>query len=509
MSNLLFDILFDQKPVDRVFIELVDGRQWRYREFMDETARVANALVSLGIKPGDRVAAQVDKSVSVIALYIGVIRAGAVFLPLNTAYTASEVEYFITDAEPALLVCRPAAEALLGPIAASAKTRLETLDSSGDMGSWPELVGKCDRQFENVSRRDHDLAAILYTSGTTGRAKGAMLTHLNLASNASTLADLWQFSSDDVLLHALPIFHTHGLFVAINVTLVARASILFLPRFDVDQIVSVMPRATVLMGVPTFYTRLLDNPEFTLQRAQNMRLFVSGSAPLLKETHQAFYARTGKAILERYGMTETNMNTSNPYNGDRRAGTVGFPLPDIDIRITNPETGIELTNGEIGMLEVKGPNLFKGYWRMKQKTAEDFRADGYFITGDLAMIDAQNYVVIVGRSKDLIISGGYNVYPKEVELEIDALPGIVESAVIGLPHHDFGEAVTAMVVTEQDNAISEQQIMTEISTRLATYKQPRRIIFVARLPRNSMAKVQKNLLREEYKDTYSSQSTDV
>ena len=509
MSNLLFDTLFDQMPVDRIFIELVDGRQWRYREFLDETARVANALVSLGIKPGDRVAAQVDKSVSAIALYLGVIRAGAVFLPLNTAYTASEVEYFITDAEPALLVCRPAAEALLGPVAASTETRLETLDASGDMGSWPELVGKCDRQFENVSRRDHDLAAILYTSGTTGRAKGAMLTHLNLASNASTLTDLWQFSSDDVLLHALPIFHTHGLFVAINITLVARASILFLPRFDVDQIVSVMPRATVLMGVPTFYTRLLDNPEFTLQRAQKMRLFVSGSAPLLKETHQAFYNRTGKAILERYGMTETNMNTSNPYNGDRRAGTVGFPLPDINIRITNPETGIELANGEIGMLEVKGPNLFKGYWRMKQKTAEDFRQDGYFITGDLAMIDAQNYVVIVGRNKDLIISGGYNVYPKEVELEIDALPGIVESAVIGLPHRDLGEAVTAMVVTEQDNAISEQNIMTEISTRLANYKQPRRIIFVAQLPRNSMAKVQKNLLREEYKDTYSNQSTSV
>ena len=509
MSNLLFDTLLDQMPGEAVFIELADGKCWSYSDILNETARVANALVSMGVQPGDRVAAQVDKSVSVVALYLGVIRAGAVFLPLNTAYTASEVEYFITDAEPALLVCRPADEAVLGPIAESAATRLETLDSSGDAGSWPGLVNTCSSQFENVARGDHDLAAILYTSGTTGRAKGAMLTHLNLASNALTLADLWQFSSDDVLLHALPIFHTHGLFVAINITLVARASILFLPRFDVDEVVSIMPRTTVLMGVPTFYTRLLDNPKFTAEQAKSMRLFVSGSAPLLAETHQAFYDRTGKAILERYGMTETNMNTSNPYNGDRRAGTVGFPLPDVNIRITNPETGIGLANGEIGMLEVKGPNLFKGYWRMKQKTAEDFRQDGYFITGDLAMIDAQNYVVIVGRGKDLIISGGYNVYPKEVELEIDALPGIVESAVIGLPHRDFGEAVTAVVVTEQGNAISEQVIRTEISKRLASYKQPRRILFVARLPRNSMAKVQKNLLREEYKDTYTTQSTSV
>jgi len=329
-----------------------------------------------------------------------------------------------------------------------------------------------------------------------------MLSHLSLASNAVTLADLWQFSRDDVLLHALPIFHTHGLFVAINITLVAGSSLLFLPRFDTDEIVSMMPRSTVLMGVPTFYTRLLDYPDFTSEQAQNMRLFVSGSAPLLEETHRAFHRRTGKAILERYGMTETNMNTSNPYHGDRRAGTVGLPLPDVDIRITDPESGIELANGEIGVLEVKGPNIFKGYWRMEEKTGEDFRADGYFITGDLAMIDKQNYIVIVGRGKDLIISGGYNVYPKEVELEIDALPGIVESAVIGLPHRDFGEAVTAVVVTEQDNAISEQDIMTEIGNRLASYKQPKRIIFVARLPRNSMAKVQKNLLREEYRDTY-------
>ena len=502
MSNFLFDTLFDQKPQTAVFIELADGLRWSYSDFLNETARVANALVSLGIQPGDRVAAQVDKSVSAIALYLGTIRAGAVFLPLNTAYTATEVEYFIGDAEPALLVCRPAAEAALRPITDSAATRLETLDASGNAGSWAARVNASASEFKTISRDEHDLAAILYTSGTTGRAKGAMITHLNLASNALTLADIWHFTSDDVLLHVLPIFHTHGLFVAINTTLIAGASLLFLPRFDADQVASIMPRASVMMGVPTFYTRLLDNSNFTIEQAQGMRLFVSGSAPLLEETHHAFQARSGKAILERYGMTETNMNTSNPYDGARRAGTVGFPLPGIDLRITDPESGAELTNGEIGMLEVKGPNIFKGYWRMAEKTAEEFRKDGYFITGDLARIDDQDYVVIVGRDKDLIISGGFNVYPKEVELEIDALPGIVESAVIGLPHKDFGEGVTAVVVAEQGNAINEKAIVSEISTRLAGYKQPKRIFFVDQLPRNSMGKVQKNLLRDEYKDTY-------
>ena len=502
MNNYLFDTLFDQKPAGAVFIELVDGTHWSYSDFLDETARVANALVSLGIQPGDRVAAQIDKSVSAVALYLGTIRVGAVFLPLNTAYTATEVEYFISDVEPALLVCRPAAEAALRPVATSTATRLETIDSSGNSGSWPELVSASASEYETTPRDRHDLAAILYTSGTTGRAKGAMITHLNLASNALTLADIWHFSSDDVLLHVLPIFHTHGLFVAINTTLIAGGSLLFLPRFDTDEVVSLMPRASVMMGVPTFYTRLLANSSFTAEQAQGMRLFVSGSAPLLEETHDAFHTRTGKAILERYGMTETNMNTSNPYEGKRRAGTVGFPLPGVDIRITDPDSAIELANGEIGILEVNGPNIFKGYWRMAEKTAEEFREDGFFITGDLARIDDQGYVVIVGRNKDLIISGGYNVYPKEVELEIDALPGIVESAVIGLPHDDFGEAVTAVVVAEQGNAFNEKGIVSEISNRLASYKQPKRIFFVDQLPRNSMGKVQKNLLRDEYKDIY-------
>jgi len=501
MINHLFDTLFDQKSGEAVFIELADGTRWSYSEILSETARVANALISVGIQPGDRVAAQVDKSVSAVALYLGTIRAGAVFLPLNTAYTAPEVEYFVSDAEPALLVCRPAAETVLRPIAESNRTHLETLDPDGG-GSWSKLVNTCASEFNSVARDQHDLAGILYTSGTTGRAKGAMITHLNLASNALTLADIWHFTSDDVLLHALPIFHTHGLFVAINTTLIAGGSLLFLSRFDADEVVAMMPRSSVMMGVPTFYTRLLDNSNFTAKQAKGMRLFVSGSAPLLEETHQAFRTRTGKAILERYGMTETNMNTSNPYKGDRRAGTVGLPLPGVEIRITDPESAIELADGEIGMLEVKGPNIFKGYWRMPEKTAEEFRKDGFFITGDLARIDDQGYVVIVGRDKDLVISGGYNVYPKEVELEIDALPGIVESAVIGLPHNDFGEAVTAVVVARGNNATTKQDIVAEISKRLASYKQPKRIFFVDQLPRNSKGKVQKNLLRDEYKDTY-------
>jgi malonyl-CoA/methylmalonyl-CoA synthetase len=507
MRNLLFDTLFDQKPGEAIFVELADGLRWSYSDILNETARVANALVSLGVQPGDRVAAQVDKSVSAIALYLGTIRAGAIFLPLNTAYTATEIEYFISDAEPALLVCRPVAEAALRPIAASTATRLETLDATGNAGSWSELVNAAESEFDNVARDQQDLAAILYTSGTTGRAKGAMISHLNLASNARTLVELWHFTSDDVLLHALPIFHTHGLFVAVNTTLVAGGSLLFLPRFDADEVVSLMPRASVLMGVPTFYTRLLDNNRFTAEQTQGMRLFVSGSAPLLEETHKAFHQRTDQAILERYGMTETNMNTSNPYEGNRRAGTVGFPLPGVDIRITHSDSGVELPDGEIGMLEVRGPNVFKGYWRMEQKTAEEFREDGFFITGDLARIDEQGYVVIVGRDKDLIISGGYNVYPKEIELEIDALPGIVESAVIGLPHSDFGESVAAVVVAERGSSIDEQSIVTEISNRLAAYKRPRRIFFVEQLPRNSMGKVQKNLLRVEYKDTYTAASS--
>ena len=507
MSNHLFDTLFSGISTDKLLIQLADGGRWSYGDILRETAKVANALVAAGVGPGDRVAAQIDKSVSAIALYLGTVRAGAVFLPLNTAYTANEIEYFVNDAEPALLVCRAAAEAALRPIADKAGFRIETLEADGNGGSWATMVEAGATVYDTIERGKDDLAAILYTSGTTGRAKGAMITHDNLASNAQTLGELWQFSNDDVLLHALPIFHTHGLFVATNTVLVTGGSMLFLTKFDSDEVVSLLPRATVMMGVPTFYTRLLDHPGFTNDLTRNMRLFISGSAPLLEETHIAFSERTGMAILERYGMTETNMNTSNPYDGDRRAGTVGYPLPDVTIRVTDPDNGMRLPLGEIGMLEVRGPNVFKGYWRMPEKTAEEFRADGYFITGDLGKIDNQNYVTIVGRGKDLIISGGFNVYPKEVEIEIDLLPGVIESAVIGLPHPDFGEGVTAVVVARQDNITDETDIKMQLAEKLARFKQPKRIFFCDALPRNSMGKVQKNLLREQYKDIYIGSTT--
>jgi malonyl-CoA/methylmalonyl-CoA synthetase len=502
MSNHLFDTLFSSVSSDKLFIQLASGERWSYGDILRETAKVASALVTAGISPGDRVAAQIDKSVSAIALYLGTVRAGAVFLPLNTAYTANEIEYFVGDAEPALLVCRPAAEAELRPIAEKANSRLETLAADGNGGSWAKMVEAGATGFDTIERDKDDLVAILYTSGTTGRAKGAMITHDNLASNAQTLRTLWQFTSNDVLLHALPIFHTHGLFVATNTVIIAGGSMLFLPRFDVEQVISLLPHASVMMGVPTFYTRLLDQAGFTNELTRSMRLFISGSAPLLEETHVAFQERTGMAILERYGMTETNMNTSNPYDGDRRAGTVGFPLPGVDIRITDPDNGMRLPRGEIGMLEVMGPNVFKGYWRMPEKTAEEFRADGYFVTGDLGKYDDQDYVVIVGRGKDLIISGGFNVYPKEVEIEIDLLPGVIESAVIGLLHPDFGEGVTAVVVAQQDSSTDETGIKMQLAGKLARFKQPKRVFFCDALPRNSMGKVQKNLLREQYKDIY-------
>ncbi|MEQ9690419.1 MAG: AMP-binding protein, partial [Bauldia litoralis] len=348
-----------------------------------------------------------------------------------------------------------------------------------------------------------DLAAILYTSGTTGRSKGAMLSHENLTSNARTLVEAWRFTGDDVLIHALPVFHTHGLFVATNTILFAGASMIFQSRFDAGDVLAAMPRATCLMGVPTFYVRLLQQPGLTRDATAHMRLFVSGSAPLLADTHAAWRERTGHAILERYGMTETNMNTSNPYDGERIAGTVGPPLPGVALRVTDPETAAPLADGEIGMIEVRGPNVFSGYWRMPEKTLAEFRDDGYFITGDLGRIDAQGYVSIVGRGKDLVISGGFNVYPKEVETAIDELTGVVESAVIGLPHPDFGEAVTAVVVLQEGADLTEADICAPLAANLARYKQPKRVIFVDELPRNTMGKVQKNLLRDRLADLYS------
>jgi malonyl-CoA/methylmalonyl-CoA synthetase len=498
LFSRLFDGLDDPK---RLAIETHDGGRISYGDLIARAGQMANVLVARGVKPGDRVAVQVEKSVANIVLYLATVRAGAVYLPLNSAYTLNELDYFIGDAEPSLVVCDPSKAEGLAPIAAKVKAKVETLGPNGK-GSLTEAADKASSEFATVSRANDDLAAILYTSGTTGRSKGAMLTHDNLASNSLALVGYWGFTDKDVLIHALPIYHTHGLFVATNVTLFARASMIFLPKLDPDLIIKLMARATVLMGVPTFYTRLLQNAGLSRETTKHMRLFISGSAPLLAETHREWSARTGHAVLERYGMTETNMNTSNPYDGERVPGAVGFPLPGVSVRVTDPETAKELPREEIGMIEVKGPNVFKGYWRMPEKTKAEFRDDGFFITGDLGKIDAKGYVHILGRGKDLVISGGFNVYPKEIESEIDAMPGVIESAVIGVPHADFGEGVTAVLVCNKGADVSEAAVLKALDGRLAKFKMPKRVFVVDDLPRNTMGKVQKNILRDTYKDLY-------
>ncbi|HEV2153444.1 malonyl-CoA synthase [Bradyrhizobium sp.] len=498
LFSRLFDGLDDPK---RLAIETQDGAHISYGDLIARAGQMANVLVARGVKPGDRVAVQVEKSVANIVLYLGTVRAGAVYLPLNTAYTLNELDYFIGDAEPSLVVCDPSKAEGLAPIAAKVKAKVETLRPDGK-GSLTEAADKASSEFATVSRANDDLAAILYTSGTTGRSKGAMLSHDNLASNSLSLVGYWRFTDKDVLIHALPIYHTHGLFVATNVTLFSRASMIFLPKLDPDLIIKLMARATVLMGVPTFYTRLLQNPALSRDTTKHMRLFISGSAPLLAETHREWSARTGHAVLERYGMTETNMNTSNPYDGERVPGAVGFPLPGVSVRVTEPETGKELPREEIGMIEVKGPNVFKGYWRMPEKTKSEFRPDGFFITGDLGKIDDKGYVHILGRGKDLVISGGFNVYPKEIESEIDAMPGVIESAVIGVPHADFGEGVTAVLVCNKGAEVTESAVLKALDGRLAKFKMPKRVFIVDELPRNTMGKVQKNILRDTYKDIY-------
>ncbi|MCK1718435.1 malonyl-CoA synthase [Bradyrhizobium sp. 141] len=498
LFSRLFDGLDDPK---RVAIEAHDGAHISYGDLIARAGQTANVLVARGVKPGDRVAVQVEKSVANIVLYLATVRAGAVYLPLNTAYTLNELDYFIGDAEPSLVVCDPSKAEGLAPIAAKVKAKVETLGPDGK-GSLTDAAEKASSEFATVARANDDLAAILYTSGTTGRSKGAMLTHDNLASNSLSLVGYWRFTDKDVLIHALPIYHTHGLFVATNVTLFARASMIFLPKLDPDLIIKLMARATVLMGVPTFYTRLLQNSALSRDTTKHMRLFISGSAPLLAETHREWSARTGHAVLERYGMTETNMNTSNPYDGERVPGAVGFPLPGVAVRVTEPETGKELPRDDIGMIEVKGPNVFKGYWRMPEKTKAEFRDDGFFITGDLGKIDAKGYVHILGRGKDLVISGGFNVYPKEIESEIDAMPGVIESAVIGVPHADFGEGVTAVLVCNKGADVTETAVLKALDGRLAKFKMPKRVFVVDELPRNTMGKVQKNVLRDMYKDIY-------
>jgi len=500
-NHLFSELSANWADLDKVALETNDGRQFRYRDILSLTARFANALVVAGVKPGDRVAVQVEKSPEALFLYLACVRAGAAYLPLNTAYTDAELEYFLGDAEPTAFIARPSHANAPALCTKTGVSGCFTLGTDGD-GTLIDLAAGKPETFDDIARGPDDLAAILYTSGTTGRSKGAMTTHENLASNARALAEYWRFTDRDVLLHALPIFHTHGLFVASNVIFRSGASMLFLPKFDPNEVFRLLPRATALMGVPTFYTRLLDDARLTREAAKDMRLFISGSAPLLADTHRAFHEKTGHNVLERYGMTETNMITSNPYEGERVPGAVGFPLPGVTVRIAHPETGELLGAEHIGMIEVKGPNVFIGYWRMPEKTKSEFKGDGFFITGDLGKIDARGYVHIVGRGKDLVITGGYNVYPKEVESEIDALEGVFESAVIGVPHPDFGEGVVAVVVRAKGADIDEKTIHDALKLRLANYKLPKRVFFADALPRNTMAKVQKNVLREAHKDLF-------
>ncbi|OHC61879.1 MAG: malonyl-CoA synthase [Rhodocyclales bacterium GWA2_65_19] len=505
MNQNLYSLLaehFPKNPAAPCMI-LPDGRVWTYGDVGRASGRIANLIVALGLEPGDRVAAQVEKTPEALVLYLAAIRAGMVFLPLNPAYQRHELEYFLKDAKPGLFVCRPQMRALADELAAKAGvpkgcTVLE-LDDAG-RGSLIDAATPQADTFATVARNTSDLAAILYTSGTTGRSKGAMLSHRNLAHNAKTLHAYWHFQPGDVLLHMLPTFHVHGLFVACHCVLLNGSAMFFEPKFDAARATSLLSQCTVFMGVPTFYVRLLLDPGFDRDSCRNVRLFVSGSAPLLKETFDEFKARTGHTILERYGMTEGGMFTSNPYEGERRGGTVGFPLPGTELRIVGAD-GAVVKPGAVGHIQVKGDNVFVGYWGMPEKTKEEFTADGYFKTGDMGSVDADGYVAISGRSKDLVITGGLNVYPKEIEELIDAMPGVVESAVIGLPHPDFGEAVTAVVVRQNNTvgrALTESGIIAAIKDSLANFKVPKWVYLVDQLPRNAMGKVQKNILRETY-----------
>jgi malonyl-CoA/methylmalonyl-CoA synthetase len=493
-----------RKNPQRLFLVTPEGREIDYASLLEQSGRFAGALIRRGVVPGDRVAVQVDKSAQAVLLYVACLRLGAVFVPINTANTANEVDYFLRDSQPRLAVIRPADRALLAPVAAQAGVHhVETLGADGD-GSLAELAAQCEASPALPRNFGADsAAAIVYTSGTTGRSKGAMLSRANLASNAATLVEAWRFTGRDVLLHVLPLFHIHGLFTAINTVLASASSLLLLPRFDAALTLQHLARATVFMGVPTHYTRLLQLPELSRDTTAGVRLFVSGSAPLLPDTHHEFLRRTGQVILERYGMTETLMNTSNSYDGVRKPGSVGLPLPGIEVRVAhNQAPAAPPDEGAIGTLEVRGPNVFAGYWRDPEKTRGEFTADGWFKTGDLGRIDRDGYVHIVGRAKDLVISGGYNVYPKEVESELDALSGVAESAVFGVPHPDFGEGVTAVVVPQPEAALSEAEIINSLQARLARYKIPKRVLLIDELPRNAMGKVQKNELRKTFASLY-------
>ncbi|MGE0621012.1 MAG: AMP-binding protein [Pseudomonadales bacterium] len=506
MSENFFFLLADAfaRHPDRPALILEDGSELSYSVLDGMSARFAALLGTLGVGAGDRVLVQTDKSAEAVGLYLGCLRHGAVYVPINTAYTAEEVGYFLTDAEPGLFVCRVADEAAYSTLVENRcpGTRVRSLGAAGDGSLLTDLadLGEVGR-IPTAPRAAGDIAAILYTSGTTGRSKGAMLSHGNLAVSAVVLVDYWGWQNDDVLLHALPIFHVHGLFVALHCALLTATPMIFLRAFDPGAVLRALPRATVMMGVPTFYTRLLASNDLDRARCAAMRLFISGSAPLTAQTFEAWEARTGHRILERYGMSETMMNTSNPLAGERIAGTVGFPLPGVRLRIAD-EAGVPVAPGEVGVIEVKGPNVFSGYWRMPEKTAQEFREDGFFITGDQAVMDTEGRVSIVGREKDMVITGGYNVYPKELEALIDEMPQVVESAVIGVPHPDFGEGVVAVVVPV-GAAVTAADVDAALAGRLARFKQPKAVVNVEALPRNAMGKVQKSQLRADHGGLFS------
>ena len=502
MTTNLFTALQARLALDPARTAIVwQGRPITAGALLERAGQMAAELRASGIEPGDRVAVQVEKSHENVALFLGALQAGAVYLPLNTGYTLSELDYFIGDAEPRVMVADPRNATELTPLVEQRGGRLVTLDAEGQ-GTLSLAADRRKPAAAASSAGPDDIAAILYTSGTTGRSKGAMLTHGNLWSNTQALIQSWGFTGDDVLIHALPLFHTHGLFVALDVCLATGAEIILLPRFDADQVIDLMRDATVLMGVPTFYTRLLANPRLDRTTTANMRLFISGSAPLLAETHERFTARTGHAILERYGMTETGMNTSNPLDGERRPGSVGLPLPGVEVRVVDKD-GTPVCPNEIGGIEVKGPNVFTGYWRLPEKTKSEFRDDGFFITGDLGTMSEDGYLSIVGRDKDLIISGGFNVYPKEIEDALNDQDGIAESAVIGVPHPDFGEAVVAVIVPrEPTDPPDEKAVIAATRDALAAYKRPKRVMITDALPRNTMGKVQKSELRKLHRGLF-------
>lgn len=499
----LYDEFQRAWPMDanKTLLQTAGGMRYSYAHACSESARLANCLIDLGARPGDRVTVQIEKSPEALWLYLACLRAGLVYHPLNTAYQTSELAFFLGDAKPEIVICTAASEDKFLSLAQRAGAdRVLTLEQDGS-GSLASAAATCPTEFATVASDPDDLAALLYSSGTTGRPKGIMLSHANLASNGEALANAWGISAADVLLHALPVFHVHGLFVAINCVLLRGAGMRWLDKFDARAVIAQLPGCSVMMGVPTYYTRLLAEPEFGADDCRSMRLFISGSAPLLAETFAAFERRTGHRILERYGMTETGINSSNPLRGERRPGTVGPALPGVELRVVNAE-GEVLPAGEAGDLQVRGANVFQGYWQMPEKTREDIANDGFFNTGDKASISADSYVSIVGRAKDMVICGGLNVYPKEVEEFLDGLAGVAESAVIGVPHSDFGEAVVAVIVAAENACLQEQAIIDSAREQMANFKTPKRVFFVAELPRNTMGKVQKNLLRERYADSF-------